>query len=58
MAYQTTLGWSLVTSGIVTFFLYVLPGDSIWWGLGLLLAGLGILYVRRDDVQEAIDAAT
>lgn len=58
MAYQTTLGWSLVTSGIVTFFLYVLPGDSIWWGLGLLLAGLAILYVRRDDVQEAIDAAT
>ena len=58
MAYQTTLGWSLVTSGIVTFFLYVLPGDSIWWGLGLLLAGLAILYVRRDDIQEAIDAAT
>ena len=49
MAYQTTLGWSLVSSGLVTLFLKVLPGDSLWWGLGLLLVGLGILYIRRDS---------
>lgn len=54
MAYQTTLGWSLLTSGLVTLVLYVLPGDSIWWGFGLLLAGLVVLYVRRDDVTEAL----
>lgn len=47
MTYQTTIGWSLVTSGIVTFLLTALPGDSVWWGLGLLLVGIAILYVRR-----------
>lgn len=56
MAYQTTLGWSLLTSGIVTLLLFVLPGESVWWGLGLLLAGLIVLYIRRDDVSEAIGA--
>lgn len=50
MAYQTTLGWSLLSSGIVTLLLAVLPGDSVWWGVGLLLAGAVVLYVRRDDV--------
>lgn len=49
MAYQTTLGWSLVSSGIVTLVLIVLPGDSLWWGIGLFLLGLGVLYVRRAD---------
>jgi hypothetical protein len=47
MAYQTTLGWSLLSSGIVTLILIVLPGDSLWWGIGLLLLGLVVLYVRR-----------
>lgn len=56
MAHQTTLGWSLLTSGIVTLLLYVLPGDSIWWGIGLLLAGLTVLYTRRDDVRDAVQA--
>ncbi len=55
MAYQTTLGWSLLTSGIVTLLLYVLPGDSLWWGIGLLIAGLVVLYIRRDDVSGALD---
>lgn len=50
MAYQTTLGWSLLSSGIVTLLLAVLPGDSVWWGIGLLLAGVVVLYVRRDDL--------
>lgn len=49
MAYQTTLGWSLLSSGIVTLVLIVLPGDSLWWGIGLLLLGLVVLYVRRED---------
>lgn len=56
MAYQTTLGWSLLTSGIVTMLLFVLPGESLWWGIGLLIAGLVVLYVRRDDVSDAISA--
>lgn len=58
MAYQTTLGWSLLTSGIVTLLLSALPGDSIWWGIGLLLAGVLVLYIRRDDVRDAVTAAT
>lgn len=55
MAYQTTAGWSLLSSGIVTLLLNVLPGDSIWWGVGLIAAGVIVLYIRRDDVSEAID---
>ncbi|MFP8957718.1 hypothetical protein ACLI4Y_13405 [Natrialbaceae archaeon A-CW3] len=46
MAYQTTIGWSLFTSGIITLLLVVFPGDSLWWGLGLLALGIAILYVR------------
>ena len=56
MAYQTTIGWSLVTSGIVSLVLWAIPGDSVWWGVGLLVPGLVILYIRRDDVSEAISA--
>lgn len=50
MAYQTTVGWSVLSSGVVTLLLAFLPGDSIWWGVGLCLVGLGVLFVRRDDV--------
>ncbi|GAB7019571.1 hypothetical protein [Halostagnicola sp. A-GB9-2] len=46
MTYQTTIGWSLFSSGLVTLLLFVLPGDSLWWGIGLLVLGLVILYVR------------
>jgi len=56
MAYQTTLGWSLLSSGLVTLLLAALPGDSVWWGIGLLVAGLLVLYVRRDDVADALSA--
>lgn len=49
MAYQTTLGWSLLSSGLVTLALILLPGDALWWGIGLLLLGLLVLYVRRED---------
>ncbi|ELY61318.1 hypothetical protein QA600_05015 [Natronococcus sp. A-GB1] len=46
MAYQTTIGWSLFSSGIVTLILKVMPGDSLWWGLLLLALGAVILYIR------------
>lgn len=49
MSYETTLGWSLVSSGIVTLLLVVLPGDSMWWGLGLLALGTAVLYLRNQD---------
>ncbi|SFG87452.1 MYXO-CTERM domain-containing protein [Halopelagius inordinatus] len=50
MTYQTTIGWSLFTSGIVSLLLAYLPGDSLWWGVGLLVLGLVVLYIRRDDI--------
>ncbi|ELZ01645.1 hypothetical protein C482_06322 [Natrialba chahannaoensis JCM 10990] len=46
MTYQTTIGWSLFSSGVVTLILKVLPGDSLWWGLLLLALGLFVLYIR------------
>ncbi|WP_195892502.1 hypothetical protein [Halopiger goleimassiliensis] len=46
MAYRTTFGWSLISSGVVTLVLKVLPGDSLWWGLLLLAVGIMVLYVR------------
>lgn len=54
MAYQTTIGWSLLSSGVVTIILGLIPGDSIWWGLALIVIGLVVLYIRRNDVQEAL----
>lgn len=54
MAYQTTLGWSLLASGLVSIVLWAIPGNSVWWGLGLLILGLVVLYIRRDDVEEAL----
>ncbi|GCF12410.1 hypothetical protein Harman_03450 [Haloarcula mannanilytica] len=47
MTYQTTLGWSLVTSGIVTLLLWVLPGSDLLWGLALLVLGGLVLYIRQ-----------
>ncbi|WP_255192868.1 hypothetical protein [Natronobeatus ordinarius] len=47
MTYRTTIGWSLITSGIVTLVLTVLPGDSVWWGIGLLVLGIAVFVVRR-----------
>jgi hypothetical protein len=43
---RTTLGWSLTTSGVVTLLLAVLPGDAVWWGLGLLALGAAALLGR------------
>jgi hypothetical protein len=47
MTYRTTIGWSLVTSGVVTLLLAALPGDPLWWGLLLLVLGIAVLLVRR-----------
>jgi hypothetical protein len=48
VAYSSTLGWSLLSSGLVTLLLVVLPGDSWLWGVGLLLVGAWTLYARDD----------
>jgi len=47
MNYQTTVGWSLVSSGIVTLLLGVLPGTDLFWGILLLVVGLVTLYIRQ-----------
>jgi hypothetical protein len=47
MTYRTTFGWSLVSSGLVTLVLEAVPGSSLLWGLLLLVAGIGVLYVRQ-----------
>jgi len=44
---RSTLGWSLLSSGVVTLLLLALPGDELWWGLALLVAGAVLLW-RRD----------
>jgi hypothetical protein len=56
MAYQTTIGWSLVSSGVVSLILWLIPGESVWWGILLLLLGIVVLYIRRDDVADAFSA--
>ena len=47
MTYQTTVGWSLLSSGVVTLLLNWLPGDSLWWGVGLLVVGVAVLLYRQ-----------
>jgi len=47
MAYQTTVGWSLVSSGIVTLVLGFIPGTDLLWGLLLVVVGLVTLYIRQ-----------
>ncbi len=46
MGYDTTIGWSLFTSGVVTLLLKVLPYDSLYWGIGLLVLGLVVMSRR------------
>ncbi|WP_254769513.1 hypothetical protein [Salinilacihabitans rarus] len=46
MTARTTVGRSLLSSGIVTLVLEALPGDSLWWGRLLLALGLTVLYAR------------
>ncbi|MGK7948762.1 MAG: hypothetical protein AB4368_08135 [Xenococcaceae cyanobacterium] len=53
MQYQTTVGWSLLSSGLTTLLLKVLPGDSLWWGIALLALGGVVLFVRKSDVANS-----
>lgn len=48
MGNQSTIGWSLLSSGITTLVLKVLPGDSLWWGVALLVAGIASLFIRKN----------
>lgn len=49
MQYRTTAGWSLISSGLTTLFLKAIPGDSLWWGIGLLAIGAFVLFFRKSD---------
>ena len=46
MSYDTTIGWSLFTSGVVTLLLIVAPFDSLYWGIGLIALGLLVMSRR------------
>ncbi|WP_435360138.1 hypothetical protein [Haloarchaeobius sp. DFWS5] len=41
-----TLGWSLISSGLVTLALIVLPGPSLYWGIAMVVLGVALLYSR------------
>ena len=47
MAYRKTLGWSLVSSGVVTLVIGLLPGPDLFWGIALLVLGAVTLLVRE-----------
>lgn len=47
MGNQSTIGWSLLSSGLTTLLLKVLPGDSLWWGVAFLILGTLALFVRK-----------
>ena len=49
MQYQTTAGWSLITSGLTTLLLKILPGNSLWWGIAFLIIGGAILYLKKNS---------
>lgn len=49
LKYRTTIGWSLITSGVITLLLTIIPGNSIWYGILFLIIGAGVLYVRKSD---------
>ena len=51
MGNQSTIGWSLLSSGITTLILKVLPGDSLWWGVALLILGTLALFVRKNATE-------
>ena len=53
MQYRTTAGWSLITSGITTLLLKVLPGNSLWWGIAFLIIGGLILFIRKNDLVKS-----
>jgi hypothetical protein len=46
MGYDSTIGWSLFTSGVVTLLLIVMPFDSLYWGIALVALGLLVMSGR------------
>ncbi|XVH32920.1 hypothetical protein ACNS7O_06970 [Haloferacaceae archaeon DSL9] len=46
MSSRTTIGWSLMSSGVVTLVLKVLPYDSLYWGILLLVVGILVMWYR------------
>lgn len=55
MGTRTTIGWSLVSSGVTTLLLKALPGESLWWGVSLLVIGIATLVVRNNLTQPKKD---
>jgi hypothetical protein len=51
MKYRTTIGSSLISSGIVTLLLKILPGNSLWYGVLFLIAGSVVFILRKSDVS-------
>ena len=49
MQYRTTVGWSLISSGLTTLCLKILPGDSLLWGIGLLAIGGVVLLIKNNS---------
>lgn len=49
MSHQTTIGYSLLSSGIVTLLLTVLPGGDVAWGIGLIALGAVVIYFRQSN---------
>lgn len=47
MSYRTTIGWSLLTSGLVTLLLTALPYPSLYWGILLIVVGVIVLLYRQ-----------
>jgi hypothetical protein len=46
MSTESTLGWSLLSSGLVTLFIGVLPGPDLLWGVALCVLGVAVLVLR------------
>jgi hypothetical protein len=55
MGYQTTIGWSLLSSGMTTLLLKAIPGDSLWWGVALLISGIATLFIRKDVLNKSVN---
>ncbi|MGF1589195.1 MAG: hypothetical protein ACFCU7_08125 [Pleurocapsa sp.] len=53
MQYRTTAGWSLISSGLTTLLLKILPGDSLWWGFLLLVIGTVVLFVKNNEIVKS-----
>ncbi|MGB3534188.1 MAG: hypothetical protein WBA13_11790 [Microcoleaceae cyanobacterium] len=50
LKYRNTIGWSLISSGLTTLLLKVLPGDSLLWGVGFLAVGTTVFLLRQTEI--------